>query len=82
MVQTHRQLLPTAEMGTAQKEFPVIKVYCASYAFSGVWAFSPEAVKAFAPLQMLTKSAHSSGEIWEAQFEDLDGPLWSFTPVC
>ena len=72
----------TVKTNNVPRDLISVKVYCASHAFSGVWAFSPDAVKAFAPLQMLTKSAHSSGEIWEASLEDLDGPLWSFTPVC
>jgi len=59
----------------------VIKIYCASYAFSGVWAFSPEAIKAFAPKEMLIKGEFSSGEIWEAELKDLD-KLWAFSPVC
>jgi hypothetical protein len=59
----------------------VIKIYCASYAFSGVWAFSPEAIEAFAPREMLTKGEFSSGEIWEAELKDLD-KLWAFSPVC
>lgn len=56
-----------------------IKIYCASYAFSGVWAYSPEAIKAFAPRRMLAKGEFSSGEIWEAQLSDLDKGLWSFS---
>ena len=60
----------------------MIKIYCASHAFSGVWAFSPEAVRAFAPKQMLTPGEFSCGQVWEANLEDLDGFLWSFTPVC
>jgi len=74
--------LPPAEIGTAQQEIPVIKIYCASHAFSGVWAFSPEAVKAYAPKHMLTKGKFSSGEIWEADFADLEKQLWAFSPVC
>jgi hypothetical protein len=59
-----------------------ITIYCASYAFSGVWAFSPEAVRAFAPWYMLTRGEFSSGEVWEADLADLAGGLWSFAPVC
>jgi hypothetical protein len=60
----------------------VIKIYCASYAFSGVWAFSPDAIKAFAPKEMLTKGEFSSGEIWEAELSNLEEGLWAFSPVC
>ena len=60
----------------------MIKIYCASYAFSGVWAFSPDAVKAFAPPKYLQKSEYSSGEIWEADLQDLTENLWAFSPVC
>jgi len=59
----------------------VIKIYCASHAFSGVWAFSPEAIKAFAPKHMLERGEFSSGQIWEADLQDLD-KLWAFSPVC
>ena len=80
-MQTPGSDLPTAEIGTAQQEFPVIKIYCASHAFSGVWAFSPEAVKAFAPREMLTRGEFFSGEVWEAELQDLE-KLWAFSPVC
>jgi len=60
----------------------VIKIYCASHAYSGVWAFSPEAIKAFAPKEMLVKGEFSSGEIWEAELSDLEEGLWAFSPVC
>jgi len=69
-------------MGTAQQEIPVIKIYCASHGFSGVWAFSPEAVNAFAPREMLIKGEFSSGEVWEAELQDLEKQLWAFSPVC
>ena len=68
-------------MTTAEQQAPVIKIYCASYAFSGVWAYSPEAVKAFAPRRMLAKGEFSSGEVWEAQLFDLNKGLWSFSPA-
>jgi len=58
------------------------KIYCASYGFSGVWAFSPEAVKAFAPRKMLIKGEFSSGKVWEAELSDLKKHLWAFSPVC
>ena len=58
-----------------------ITIYCASYAFSGVWAFSPEAIRAFAHKDMLTRSDYSSGEVWETTIDALDGALWAFSPV-
>lgn len=64
------------------KTMTEIKIYCASYAFSGVWGFSPKAVEAFAPAHMLEKSEFSSGQVWEANLSDLYGQLWSFNPVC
>ena len=72
---------PTGDGHRHTQEIPVIKIYCASYAYSGVWAFSPEAIKAFAPKEMLTRGEFSSGEIWEAELKDLD-KLWAFSPVC
>jgi hypothetical protein len=48
----------------------------------GGWCFSPEAVKAFAPSKMLTRGEFSSGEIWEAELQDLFHELWAFSPVC
>ena len=80
-MQTLPQLLPSAEIGAAQQKIPVTKIYCASYAFSGVWAFSPETVKAFAPREMLIKGEFSSGEVWEAELQDLE-KLWAFSPVA
>jgi hypothetical protein len=56
-------------------------IYCASYGYGGVWAFSREAVLAFAPKEMLAPSASSTGEVWEATMGDLDGALWAFSPV-
>jgi hypothetical protein len=56
-------------------------IYCASYGYSGVWAFSAVAVQTFAPKEMLTPSAFSTGEVWEATMGDLDGALWAFSPV-
>ena len=61
---------------------PMVQIYCASYAHSGVWAFSPEAIRAFAPVHMLERSEYSSGQVWSADLADLDGALWSFAPVC
>jgi hypothetical protein len=58
-----------------------IKIYCASYAFSGVWAFSPLLVSAQAPKEMLERSEFSSGEIWEATLADAHQRLWAFTPL-
>jgi len=60
----------------------MIQIYCASYGHTGVWAFSQEAVQAFAPPHMLERSELSSGQVWPADLADLDGALWSFTPVC
>ena len=58
-----------------------ITIYAASYAFSGVWAFSPEAVRVQAPKEMLERSEFSSGEIWEATLADAHQALWAFTPL-
>ena len=58
-----------------------VKIYAASYAFSGVWAFSPETVRAQAPKYMLERSEFSSGEIWEATLADAHQRLWAFTPL-
>jgi hypothetical protein len=60
---------------------PMTTIYCASYGYSGVWAFTRQAVLAFAPKEMLTPSPASSGEVWEATMGDLDGALWAFSPV-
>ena len=56
-------------------------IYCASNGYSGVWAFSRDAIVAFAPKEMLEGSEHSTGEVWEATLGDLDGALWAFSPV-
>jgi hypothetical protein len=64
------------------KTFKKIRVFCASYAYSGVWAYSAEAVSAFAPAEMLATSEFSSGSIWEANLYDLYQNLWSFYPAC
>lgn len=61
--------------------FQTMKIYCASVGFSGVWAFSAEAIKCFAPKQFLTASHFSTGEIWEAELSDLFGQLKSFSHV-
>ena len=58
-----------------------VPIYCASYAFSGVWAFSPEQVRVNAPKYMLKKSDYCSGKIWEARLADLHWTLWAFSPV-
>ena len=58
-----------------------IKIWCASHAFSGVWAFSPETILANAPKEMLSKGEFSSGEIWEATLADAFQGLWAFTPL-
>ena len=56
-------------------------IYCASNGYSGVWAFSPEAIRAYAPKEMLEGNEYSTGEVWEATLGDLDGALWAFSPV-
>ena len=56
-------------------------IYCASNGYSGVWAFSRDAIVAFAPKEMLEGNEYSTGEVWEATLGDLDGALWAFSPV-
>ena len=57
------------------------KIFCASYGASGVWAFSAAMVRACAPKRMLESSNYSSGEVWEADWSDLQGALWAFSAL-
>ena len=59
----------------------MVTIYCASYGCSGVWAFSPQSVITNAPDDMLKPSEFSSGEVWEANLNDLDDQLWAFSYI-